>query len=100
MAPSVMLAVIMYVFGTETLVFWGGPEFAPGGIVLMVLLTAMMLGMAELTSSAGPVHDGPPSHHRLGRPGGDGPQRGAERNALLDRIGWNRRRHAGLRRRH
>jgi O-antigen/teichoic acid export membrane protein len=52
MAPSVILAVATYVFGTEALTYWVGPDFAAGGIVLMVLLTAMALGMAELTSSA------------------------------------------------
>jgi O-antigen/teichoic acid export membrane protein len=52
MAPSVMLTVAMYAFGKETLVYWVGPDFAAGGVVLMVLLTAMALGMAELTSSA------------------------------------------------
>ncbi|SPF56418.1 membrane hypothetical protein [Candidatus Sulfopaludibacter sp. SbA4] len=62
MAPSVILAVAMYVFGKETLVFWVGQDFAPGGPVLMVLLTAMMLGMAELTSSAVLSMTG---HHRI-----------------------------------
>jgi len=52
MAPSVMLTVAIYVFGRETLVYWVGPKFAEGGVVLMVLLTAMAFGMAELTSSA------------------------------------------------
>ena len=62
MAPSVMLTVAMYIFGRETLVFWVGPDFAPGGVVLMVLLTAMALGMAELTSSAVLSMTG---HHRI-----------------------------------
>jgi len=52
MAPGVILTAAMYVFASETLTFWVGPDFAPGGVVVMILLTAMTLGMAELTSSA------------------------------------------------
>jgi O-antigen/teichoic acid export membrane protein len=62
MAPCVILTVAMYVFGREALSFWVGAEFAPGGAVLMVLLTAMTLEMAELTSSAVLSMTG---HHRI-----------------------------------
>jgi O-antigen/teichoic acid export membrane protein len=62
MAPCMMLTVAMYVFGREALSFWVGPAFAPGGVVLMVLLTAMTVGMAELTASAVLSMTG---HHRI-----------------------------------
>ena len=62
MAPCVMLTVAMYVFGREALSFWVGEDFAAGGPVLMVLLTAMTLGMAELTASAVLSMTG---HHRI-----------------------------------
>jgi len=62
MAPCMMLTVSMYVFGREALGFWVGPQFAPGGAILMVLLTAMTLGMAELTASAVLSMTG---HHRV-----------------------------------
>lgn len=54
MAPCVMLTIATFVVGREALVFWVNhdTEFAPAGPVLMILLTAMTLGMAELTSSA------------------------------------------------
>lgn len=62
MAPCMILTVAMYLFGAEALTFWVGPTFAPGGVVLMVLLTAMTIGMAELTSSAVLSMTG---HHRI-----------------------------------
>jgi O-antigen/teichoic acid export membrane protein len=62
MAPCMILTVAMYVFGREALSFWIGKEFAAGGVILMVLLTAMTLGMAELTSSAVLSMTG---HHRV-----------------------------------
>jgi O-antigen/teichoic acid export membrane protein len=52
MAPGVMLAVAMYAVGRETLGYWVGQDFAVAGAVLMVLLTAVALEMAVLTSSA------------------------------------------------
>ncbi len=62
MAPSVMLTAAMYVLGRETLGFWAGQDFTAGGIVLMVLLTSMTFGVAELTSSAVLSMTG---HHRI-----------------------------------
>ena len=63
MAPSVMLTVAMYVLGRETIVFWvRNPDFAPGGAILIVLLTSMTLSMAQETSSAVLSMTG---HHRI-----------------------------------
>ena len=62
MAPGVMLAVAMCVFGSETLAFWVGRDFAPGGPVLMILLISMALDMPGLTSSAVLSMTG---HHRI-----------------------------------
>lgn len=62
MAPLVMLTVADYFFGGETLGFWLGPEFAPGGTILLVLLISMSFSMAELTASAVLSMTG---HHRV-----------------------------------
>jgi len=63
MAPCMLLTVATYVAGSEALAFWfHDPEFKAAGTILMVLLTAMTVGMAELTSSAVLSMTG---HHRV-----------------------------------
>jgi O-antigen/teichoic acid export membrane protein len=49
--PAALLAGGAWAFGREALVLWVGPDFAPAGPVLVVLLTAIALSMPQIVVS-------------------------------------------------
>ncbi len=62
LVPAGIVAVCVYVLGKRAVVLWVGAEFAPAGTVLVILITAILLSVPQMTASTVLTMTG---HHKL-----------------------------------